>query len=97
PGDEQHLHGAAAIPVALLIVGSDAADTGAEALHVHRRESRVAERGHAHLPLGRRRAAGGAELAVRPRLLRQPVDRVVAVLPRAEDVVVAFGKEVSAL
>ena len=79
PGDEQHLHGAAAIPVALLVVRADAADAGAEALHVHRGVAGVPERGDAHLIFGGRRAAGRADLAVRPRLLRQPVDRVVAV------------------
>ena len=79
PGDEQHLHRAAAIPVALLVVRTDAADAGAEALHVHRGVAGMAQRGDAHLVLGGRRAAGRADLAVRPRLLRQPVDRVVAV------------------
>ena len=98
PGDEQHLHRAAAIPVALLVVRADAADAGAEALHVHRRERRIALRRDGHLPFGGRRAAGRADLAVRPRLLRHPVDRVVAVGERrAEDVVVAFGEEVAAL
>ena len=97
PGDEQHLHGAAAVPVALLVVRADAADAGAEALHVHRGVARVAERRDAHLPFRGGRAAGRADLAVRPRLLRQPVDGVVAVGPRAEDVVVAFGEEVPAL
>ena len=42
PRDEEHLHGAAAIPVALLVVRPDSSDAGAETLHVHRREARVA-------------------------------------------------------
>ena len=98
PGDEQHLHRAAAIPVALLPVRADLADAGAEALHVHRRKARMAERRDRRLPFGRRRAAGRAQLAVRPRLLGQVVDRFVAVGDRrAENVVVAFGEEVPAL
>src|SRR4029079_2182933 len=86
-----------AVPVALLVVRTDAADAGAEALHVHRGVARMAERGDTHLILGRRGAAGRADLAIGPRLLRQPVDGVVAVGLRPEDVVVAFGKEVAAL
>ena len=98
PGDEQHLHRAAAVPVALLPVAADLADTGAKPLHVHRRKSRMAERGHGRLPLRGRRAPRGAELAVRPRLLRQVLDRFVAVGDRrAEDVVVAFREKVAAL
>ena len=74
PRDEEHLHRAAAIPVALLVVRADAADAGAESLHVHRGVAGMPERRDAHLILGGRRAAGRADLAVRPRLLRQPVD-----------------------
>ena len=97
PGDEQHLHGPAPIPVALLEVRRHAPHAGAESLHVHRRVRRMAERGDAHLVLSRRRTPGRPDLAVRPRLLRQPRERVVAVLRRAEDVVVAFGEEMAAL
>ncbi len=97
PRDEEHLHRAAAVPVALFVVGTDAADAGAEALHVHRRVAGMTERGHAHLILGGRRTAGRADLAVRPGLLRQPVDRVESVGLRSEDVVVAFREEVAAL
>ena len=98
PRDEQHLHRAAAIPVALLVVRADASDAGAEALHVHRGKSRMAERGDGRLPLGGRRASGRAHFAVRPRLLRQPLHRVVAVGDRrAEDVVVPLREEVPAL
>ncbi len=98
PGDEQHLHGAAAVPVALLPVAADLADAGAKPLDVHRRKSRMAERGHRRLPLRGRRAPGRAELAVRPRLLGEVVDRLVAVGDRrAENVVVAFGEEMAAL
>ena len=97
PGDEEHLHGAAPIPVALLVVGTDAAHAGTESLDVHGRICRVPECGDAHLILRRRRAPGGPDLPVRPRLLRQPVDGVVAVASRrAEDVVVALGEEVAA-
>ncbi len=96
PGDEQHLHRAAAIPVALLVVRTDAADAGAEALHVHRGVTGIAHRRHAHLIFGRGRAAGRADLAVRPRLFRQPVDGVEAVGLRSEDVVVAFREEMAA-
>src|SRR6266516_2515370 len=87
---------AAPIPVALLVVGTDAADAGTESLDVHGRICRVPECGDAHLILRRRRAPGGPDLPVRPRLLRQPVDGVVAVASRrAEDVVVALGEEVA--
>ena len=44
PGDEQHLHRAAAIPVALLPIRADLADAGAKTLDVHRRKARMAER-----------------------------------------------------
>ena len=98
PGDEQHLHGAAAIPVALLPVRADLADPGAEPLHVHRGKAGMPQRGNRRLPLCRRRASRGAHLAVRPRLLRQVVDGLVAVGDRrAEDVVVAFREEVATL
>jgi len=52
PRDEQHLHRAATIPVALLVIRTDAADAGPESLHVHRRVARVTERRHAHLIFG---------------------------------------------
>ncbi len=97
PRDEQHLHRAAAVPVALLVIRADAANAGAKPLHVHRGVARVAESRDAHLILGGRRTAGRADLAVGPRLLRQPVNGVVAVGLRAEDVVVAFREEVSPL
>ena len=97
PRDEQHLHRAAAIPVALLVVRADAADAGAEALHVHRRVAGMPERGDAHLVLRRRRAAGRPDPAVRPRLPGQPVDRVVPVGLRSEDVVVALREEMPPL
>ena len=98
PGDEQHLHRAAAIPVALLVVGADASHARAEAFRDHRRQRRIALRRHAQLPFRRRRTADGADLPVRPGLRRHPVDRVVAVRERrAENVVIAFGEEVSAL
>ena len=58
----------------------------------------MAERRDRGLPLRGRRAPGRAELAVRPRLLGQVVDRFVAVGDRrAENVVVAFGEEMAAL
>ena len=97
PGDEEHLHRPAAIPVALLEVRAHAADAGAEALHVHRRIGRVAQRRHAHLVLGGRRAARRSDLAVRPGLGRNPCERVVPVGGRSQDVVVALGEEVAAL
>ena len=98
PGDEQHLHRAAAIPVALFPIRTDLADAGAETLHVHRRITRSAERCDRWLPLRRRRASRRAKLAVRPRLLRQVFDRFVAVGDRrAENVVVAFREKMTAL
>ena len=98
PGDEEHLHGAAAIPVALLVVGRHAAHARAEALRDHRGECRIALRRDAQLPFGGRRAADGADLAVGPRLLRHPGDGVGAVGERrAENVVVALGEKVPAL
>ena len=58
----------------------------------------MAERGDGRLPLGGGRTAGRAHLAVRPRLLRQPLHRVVAVGDRrAEDVVVPLREEMAAL
>ena len=79
PRDEEHLYGAATVPVALLVVRLHAPDARAEALDVHRGVRRIAERGNGQLIFGRRRAAGRANLAVGPRLLRQPVERVGAV------------------
>ena len=70
PGDEEHLHRAAAVPVALLEVGGHAAHARAEALRDHGRERRVALRGDAQLPFRGGRAADSAHLAVGPRLLR---------------------------
>ena len=99
PGDEQHLHRAAAIPVALLVVRADAADAGAEALHVHRGVTPGCP--SAATPICH---SAVDEQPVVPTL---PFDhgcfvsqsmRVVAVgRRRAEDVVVAFGEEVAAL
>ena len=97
PGNEKHLNGAAPVPVALLDIRRDPADAGAETLHVHRRIRGVPERRDAHLILGGRRTPGRPDLAVRPRLLRQPLERVVAVGRRAEDVVVALREEMAAL
>ena len=98
PVDEEHLDGAAAVPVALLVVGADLADAGAEALRNDRRQGLVAERCRGELPLGGGGAADEADLAVRPRLRGHPVELVVGVRERrAEDVVVAFGEEVAAL
>ena len=45
PGGEEHLHSAAAEPVALLVVGADAADAGAEAFRNECGEGLVAARG----------------------------------------------------
>ena len=97
PRDEEHLHGSAAIPVALLEIRCDPANAGAEALHVHRGVCGMPQRRNAHLILGRRRTARRPDLAVRPRLLRQPLESVVAVGGRSENVVVALGEEVAAL
>ena len=79
PGDEEHLHGAAAIPVALLVVRADPTDSRAETLHVHRREAGMALRRHRHLLFRRRRAAGRPHFAVGPGLRLHPVEHVVAV------------------
>ena len=98
PGDEEHLHRAAAVPVALLVIGLHAADAGAKALHVHGGVRRMPERRDGQLILGGRRASGGADLPVRPRPLREPLDRIDAVgRRRAQDVVVALREEVPAL
>ncbi len=98
PGDEQHLDRAAAIPVALLEVRAHAPDAGAKPLDVHRGVGRMLRGRDAHLILRRRRTAGRPDFAVRPGLLREPRERVVAVSTRrSEDVVVALGEEVSAL
>src|SRR5262245_37319326 len=51
PGDEQHLHRTAAIPVALFEVRSNAADTGAKALRDHGRVTRIALSCDCELPL----------------------------------------------
>ena len=98
PVDEEHLHCTAAVPVALLVVGADLADAGAEALRDDGGQGLVAERGRGELPLGGRGAADEADLAARPRLRRHPVELVVGVGERrAENVVVAFGEEVASL
>src|SRR5437016_8681641 len=58
----------------------------------------ISHRCDAHLVFGGRRAAGGADFGVRPRLRGNPAERVVAVSARrAKNVVLAFGKEVAAL
>ena len=58
----------------------------------------ISHRCDAHLVFGGRRAAGGADFGVRPRLRGNPAERVVAVSARrAKNVVIAFGKEVAAL
>src|SRR5438067_2143859 len=54
PRNEQHLHGAAAIPVALFKIWSDAADTGAESLRDDRCESGITLRGDRQLPFSSR-------------------------------------------
>ena len=98
PGDEEHLHRAAAIPVALLVVRAHAADARAESLRDHGRERRIPVRRDAQLPFGGGGAADGADLAVRPGLRRHPCDGIGAVgQRRAQNVVVAFGEEVAAL
>src|SRR6185312_958998 len=98
PVDEQHLHRPAAVPVALLVVRTHATDAGPKALHVEGGQARIVLGDDAELPFGARRATGEADLAVRPRLRRHPLDLVVAIRTRwAEDVVVALGVEVPAL
>jgi len=42
---------AAAVPIALLVIGADAPDAGAESLHVHRGVAGMSERGDTHLIL----------------------------------------------
>ena len=98
PVDEEHLHGAAAIPVALLVVGADLADACAEALRDDGGQGLVAERCCCELPLCGGGAADETDLAARPGLRCHPVELVVGVGERrAENVVVAFGEEVAAL
>ena len=63
PVDEEHLHGAAAIPVALLVVRADLADACAEALRDDRGQGLVAERCCGELPLCGGGAADEADLA----------------------------------
>ena len=98
PIDEEHLHCAATVPVALLVVGAHFTHTRAKALRNDGREVFVAERCRGELPLCSRRAADEADLPVRPWLRAHPIELVVGISQRrAEDVVVALGEEVAAL
>ena len=98
PGEVVHHEGAAAIPVSLLVVRAYASHTAAKPLGVEGRVARIVERHHGQLPLGGRRAAGRADLAVGPRPRRHPIDLVITVAQRgAQDVPLAFGEELAAL
>ena len=58
----------------------------------------MAHCGDAHLPFRSRGASRGADFSVRPRLRREPVERVFAVRPRCSQyVVVALGEKMPAL
>src|SRR5262249_11665548 len=64
----------------------------------HRLVRRMSKRGELELVLRRRRAAKGCNLAVGPRLLRDPFERVPAILiGAAKHPHLAFRKEASAL
>src|SRR5881394_41693 len=98
PGDEEHLHGAAAIPVSLFEVRRDATDPGAKTLRDDGSQRGIALRGDGQLPFRRRGTSDQTDLAVRPGLFRDPRDGRIAVAQRrTENVVVAFREKVSAL
>ena len=99
PGDEQHLHRAAAIPVALLIIRTDAAHARAEALRDHR----------GVMPDCPCAATPSCHSAVdeQPMVPTLPLDQgcddiqLIASSPSVsgapENIVVAFGEEMAAL
>src|SRR3546814_1707411 len=98
PHREQRARHAAGVKIALLPEATDLADARARRHRHHRRVRRVVHARQRQLPFGRRRAAQRADLAVRPRLLRDPAQRVVAVgLRIAEDLVVALAEVAAAL
>jgi len=97
PGGEEHLEGAAAEPVALLVVRADAADAGAEAFRDEGGECLVAARGDGELPLGGGGAADEADFVGGPGEGAHPVEFVVRIGEwGAEDVVIAFGVKAAA-
>src|SRR5271163_740175 len=57
PTDKEHLHRAAAVHIALFVVRSDAADTGAIAFRDNSGKRLVAARGNGELPFGSRGTA----------------------------------------
>jgi hypothetical protein len=98
PDEEQVARHAAGVPIALLLEAADLADAGARRHRHHRRMRRMVLRRQRELPFGRGGAAQRADLAVRPVLLRDPAQRVVAVgLRLAEDLVFAFREIAAAL
>src|SRR4029079_14493985 len=88
PGSEQQLQRAATVRVAPLAVRADLADARAGSERDRRGMRGMCRGVELELILGRGRAAEGANLAVRPRLLRNPIDGVVAVFARAREVLV---------
>src|ERR1700679_1929863 len=62
PGSKEHLHRTAAKPVALLVIGPNAANAGSKALRNDGGQRFVSARGYIQLPLGRGRAADEANL-----------------------------------
>src|SRR5271170_5151573 len=97
PSDEEHLNGAAAIPVALFVVRADTAYASAKALRDHRSKRWVALCRDAHLPFGGGGAADGSDFAAGPRLRGHPGEFVVTIgQRRPKDVVLTFREEVPA-
>src|ERR1035438_2471684 len=80
PGNEKHLHGAAAIPVTLLIIRTYAPHACAEPLRDHSRECGISLSCDTQLPFGGGRTANGADFAIRPGLRRHPRDGKVGTI-----------------
>ena len=94
---KEHLNGTAPVPVSLFIVRTDAPHSRAKALHIHRGEILIALRRDSQLPLGRGGTTGRSYFRVRPGLGRHPRNGIVPIRKRsAEDIVIAFRKEVAA-
>ena len=93
PGTKQHLHGAAAKPVSLLVVRSHATHACPEALGNEGGQRFVAARCNRKLPLRGRRATDQPYLVRRPRQIAQPIQSVIGISQRGtQNLVVAFGK-----
>ncbi len=91
PGNKQHLHGPAAIPVPLLVIRGNSSDSRPKTLNIHCRIRRMARRGNPHLVFRGRRASRRAHFTVCPGLRFEPIQHVGSIAPRrAENVVVPF-------